>query len=198
MVKASLPRIAIFSTDALFCEALQRLLEQTQQCQSFLWEKNHLSSEADLIIVDVDTVHMESLGKEVRIASVAQDGALTKPFTLKSLWQEMSRKLATQGREAEEIREGLWLDPVARQLAYQQAQAELTEKEMSLLQLLSAASAPIRHEEALERVWGYGEGMETTTLETHMYRLRKKLEGINAPYVIANEKGRLQLLHESA
>lgn len=53
----------------------------------------------------------------------------------------------------------------------------LTEKEVLLLQILhEAQGCAVPREALLDKVWGYVEGVETHTLETHIYRLRQKIE----------------------
>ena len=53
----------------------------------------------------------------------------------------------------------------------------LTEKETSIIKFLyRAAEQPISRETLLHDVWGYNAGVSTHTLETHIYRLRQKIE----------------------
>jgi DNA-binding response OmpR family regulator len=53
----------------------------------------------------------------------------------------------------------------------------LTEKEASILKyLLRAGAVVIGREVLLNEVWGYNSGVTTHTLETHVYRLRQKIE----------------------
>ena len=53
----------------------------------------------------------------------------------------------------------------------------LTEKETNILKyLLRAGEAVVGREELLAEVWGYNSGVTTHTLETHIYRLRQKIE----------------------
>ncbi len=52
----------------------------------------------------------------------------------------------------------------------------LTEKEAAILKYLYRAGRPIRREVLLHEVWGYNSGVTTHTLETHVYRLRRKIE----------------------
>lgn len=53
----------------------------------------------------------------------------------------------------------------------------LTDKETSILKyLLKARGEPVAREELLTEVWGYNAGVTTHTLETHIYRLRQKIE----------------------
>jgi len=53
----------------------------------------------------------------------------------------------------------------------------LTDTEARLLAcLFDAQGAEVQREDLLQRVWGYRPGLDTHTLETHIYRLRKKIE----------------------
>jgi DNA-binding response OmpR family regulator len=58
-----------------------------------------------------------------------------------------------------------------------QKKVRLTEKETNILKYLyRAGSKPVSREELLTEVWGYNAGVTTHTLETHVYRLRQKIE----------------------
>ncbi len=63
----------------------------------------------------------------------------------------------------------------------------LTEKETGILLFLyDSANQIVSKETLLNEVWGYSEGVTTHTLETHLYHLRKKLDGDK---LISTEKG---------
>jgi DNA-binding response OmpR family regulator len=52
----------------------------------------------------------------------------------------------------------------------------LTEKEAAILKFLYRAGRVIGRDTLLGEVWGYNAGVTTHTLETHVYRLRQKIE----------------------
>ncbi len=57
------------------------------------------------------------------------------------------------------------------------SKVRLTEKETSILRYLyRAAGKVIGRDELLQEVWGYNAEVTTHTLETHIYRLRQKIE----------------------
>ena len=59
----------------------------------------------------------------------------------------------------------------------QQRKIRLTEKETNILKYLyRAGEKSVSREELLAEVWGYNAGVTTHTLETHVYRLRQKIE----------------------
>ena len=51
----------------------------------------------------------------------------------------------------------------------------LTEKEIQLLELFLNNKKPISKDEILSSVWNYSSNADTHTVETHIYRLRKKI-----------------------
>jgi DNA-binding response OmpR family regulator len=60
----------------------------------------------------------------------------------------------------------------------------LTRKEYELLALLSRnAGEIVPRDVLLMRVWGYGREIRTRTLDVHIRRLRKKLEGYGEQYI---------------
>ncbi|NNU15663.1 response regulator transcription factor [Parvularcula sp. ZS-1/3] len=75
---------------------------------------------------------------------------------------------------------------------------KLTEKESSILKYLyRAGGQPVSRDILLNEVWGYNSGVTTHTLETHVYRLRQKIEprpGENA--LLLTESGGYRLALE--
>ena len=52
----------------------------------------------------------------------------------------------------------------------------LTEKEIQLLELFLISKKSINKSEILDKVWQYSSDADTHTVETHIYRLRKKIK----------------------
>ena len=71
----------------------------------------------------------------------------------------------------------------------------LTEKESNILRFLYRADGPpVSRENLLHEVWGYNAGVTTHTLETHIYRLRQKIEiDPSAPQLLLTEEGGYRL-----
>lgn len=67
----------------------------------------------------------------------------------------------------------------------------LTEKERLIIQFLyQAEEYSLDRKNLLQKVWGYAETAETHTLETHLYRLRQKLEeGFGSQELITTKDG---------
>ena len=57
----------------------------------------------------------------------------------------------------------------------QNQKLKLTEKEISSIIYLSNVNKPVKVQELQINVWGYQSDLETHTVETHIYRLRKKI-----------------------
>ena len=69
--------------------------------------------------------------------------------------------------------------PAAKQLhdAARNKRIRLTEKEAAILKFLyRAGGRPVPRNVLLNDVWGYNSNVTTHTLETHIYRLRQKIE----------------------
>ena len=107
-----------------------------------------------------------------------QDGLarLAKPFRFTALMQALGRILAHPAGDAP-FRIGPYdFHPSAKLLTDGTRRIRLTEKETDILRYLKSASGIVPRQTLLGEVWGYGPQVATHTLETHIYRLRKKIE----------------------
>ena len=83
------------------------------------------------------------------------------------------------------------LDLNSRILNQNDKELELTEKESSILIFLKQSNDPVKIDQLQEKVWGYNSELETHTVETHVYRLRKKINNKfhDNEFIISDKKG---------
>jgi DNA-binding response OmpR family regulator len=76
-----------------------------------------------------------------------------------------------------------------------QKKIRLTDKEAAILRYLyRSGEKPVGREELLREVWGYNSNVTTHTLETHIYRLRQKIEpDAQSPRLLITETGGYRL-----
>jgi len=67
----------------------------------------------------------------------------------------------------------------------------LTEKEIKTIIYLSKSDKPVSIEELQKKVWSYQSDIETHTVETHIYRLRKKILNTfnDSQFIFSEKKG---------
>lgn len=105
---------------------------------------------------------------------------VTKPFRFAVLLA----RIRTQLRQHEQSEEAVFtighysFKPAAKMLVDTTGgRVRLTEKETSILKFLyRAGQKVVSRDVLLHEVWGYNAGVTTHTLETHIYRLRQKIE----------------------
>jgi DNA-binding response OmpR family regulator len=105
---------------------------------------------------------------------------VTKPFRFAVLLARIRAQL----RQHEQSEDAVFtigpytFRPSAKVLVDERAQKiRLTEKETAILKFLyRAGEKVISRDVLLHEVWGYNSGVTTHTLETHIYRLRQKIE----------------------
>lgn len=104
---------------------------------------------------------------------------VTKPFRFAVLMARVHAHLRSHGRSEEAMyRIGPYtFRPSAKVLVDTQARKiRLTEKETNILKYLYRCGETVPRETLLNEVWGYNPAVTTHTLETHIYRLRQKIE----------------------
>lgn len=88
-------------------------------------------------------------------------------------------------------------DEIGQELVFDGQVIRLTEKEAALLALLLRQDGKsVPREDLLTAVWGYVSDVETHTLETHIYRLRQKIEkDPYAPVFLVTDEDGYALAH---
>jgi len=79
----------------------------------------------------------------------------------------------------------------SREISINDVAVKLTEKEIGIIIYLAKSSKPVRINELQEKVWNYNFDLETHTVETHIYRLRKKILRAfsDSEFITSNKNG---------
>ena len=88
---------------------------------------------------------------------------------------------------------GYELDSNSKFIAKNDLHLKLTEKEIEIILYLSATKKKYDVVNLQKNIWGYSENTETHTVETHIYRLRKKVKEVfnDDNFIISIERGYL-------
>ena len=208
----------------LLCEQLELHEEFAAEGAPTAAEGVRLAKESrpDLILLDVDLPDMD--GREalklmrgsgvsapvVMLTAASGDsdtilglesGAnayVTKPFKFNVLLAHIRAQLRSHEQSEDAVFQigpyefrpaaKMLLDPKGKKV-------RLTDKETNILKYLYRAGGKvISREELLTEVWGYNAGVTTHTLETHVYRLRQKIEpDPTGPKILITEAGGYRL-----
>ena len=83
------------------------------------------------------------------------------------------------------------LDLNSRVISKDKNKLKLTEREMEIIIFLNSSSKPQKIDVLQNKVWSYSSELETHTVETHIYRLRKKISKSfkDENFIISTENG---------
>ncbi|AHJ65529.1 Two-component response regulator [Granulibacter bethesdensis CGDNIH4] len=116
----------------------------------------------------------------VRGLEAGANDYIAKPFRMAELLARVRNQLRSyENSEDAAFKIGPYIfKPAAKLLETEQnKRIRLTEKEASILKFLyRAGTKAVAREVLLNEVWGYNAAVTTHTLETHIYRLRQKIE----------------------
>jgi hypothetical protein len=170
---AEKPAIAIFAATP----AQAAYLAPIVKAAGFIEDQN----KATLALVAGEAVLPEGLSIPViKLGGKAEEGVLVYEQPVKAAvliaairhvlqaGREGPAKISLGGGELD-VRDSLWTKGGET--------LRLTEKEVAILVYLKASGdRPVSREDLLHHVWSYVREVETHTLETHIYRLRQKIE----------------------
>ena len=100
------------------------------------------------------------------------------PVKISNLIDQLNARLIQQNYSAQSninINKYI-LDINARILKKADNKLKLTEREIDTILFLKNEKKPVTVDTLQKKVWKYGEDLETHTVETHIYRLRKKIK----------------------
>ena len=83
------------------------------------------------------------------------------------------------------------IDLNSREMFIENTKLKLTEKEINTITYLSKSIKPVSIDELQEKVWSYQSDIETHTVETHIYRLRKKISNTfnDNEFIVSKKNG---------
>jgi DNA-binding response OmpR family regulator len=125
---------------------------------------------------------------------------VTKPFRLGELVARLKAHLRQHEHSEDAVLHiGPYVfKPAVKMLVEEAAKKKirLTEKEAAILKyLFRAGLKSVGRETLLGEVWGYNAGVTTHTLETHVYRLRQKIEkDASKPQILVTDQGGYRLV----
>jgi len=83
------------------------------------------------------------------------------------------------------------LDLNSRTISIENKSLKLTEREMEIILFLNDCKTPQKINDLQNKVWSYSSELETHTVETHIYRLRKKISNSfqDENFIISTDNG---------
>tara|TARA_B100001248_G_scaffold32602_1_gene21043 strand:- start:1467 stop:2093 length:627 start_codon:yes stop_codon:yes gene_type:complete len=133
-----------------------------------------------ILATNSDTNHSENI-----------DGIINLPTTINELNNTIEKVVAKKKfnkNSSIKINDYL-LDKNEKKISKNNIFVTLTEKEIQLLELLLKNKNPVSKNVILSTVWNYSTDADTHTVETHIYRLRKKIhDKFNDEDFILNNK----------
>ena len=115
------------------------------------------------------------------------------PLILNKLLESINIKLIKLkfNQQSQVIIKGYKLNLNSKFFSKKDLNIKLTEKEIEIILYLN--NAKIKHDVAdlQKNIWGYSANMETHTVETHIYRLRKKISDLfgDENFIISHKDG---------
>lgn len=120
----------------------------------------------------------DAVADRVKGLDAGADDYLVKPFDLDELNARIRALLRRQGGRAEPVIEhgSLRVNPVTHEVYLDGSQISLSAREFALLSaLLERPGSPLSRVQLEERIYGWGEEVESNTVEVYIHSLRRKL-----------------------
>ena len=180
-------KLIIFRYRELF-----NILEEIKE--NFEFKLEFYEKEKELEKLDNDNLSDYLVLAKKKLSTVKKQIIIDKfPIKINELIQTLNINfLKSKFTEQSKIDLGrYYLDLNSRTLNQNDKELELTEKESSILIFLKQSKDPVKIDQLQEKVWGYNTELETHTVETHVYRLRKKINDkfYDNEFIISDKKG---------
>jgi len=131
--------------------------------------ENQIENNSNQIVIDKFPVEVKSIIEKVNISLLRQNYSLQSEVLIKEY------KLNINSREISKLNKNL----------------KLTEREIEIILFLYNSKDSKSIENLQKEVWGHNSNLETHTVETHIYRLRKKISDKykDENFIISTENG---------
>ena len=178
-LKPNIKKYKIIITDN---HVIKKILNQNFKCNRFF-------------LIDVGNRISKDLNIDTEVIKIQI------PFKMNDIYQRIESTLNQVNINNERLLKYKYFtyDPSMRELSNQVSSLRFTEKESQIFTLLLESNKEyISKKDLLSRVWSYGEEIDTHTLETHVYALRKKIESkLNIKELIMFEEKKGYYLNKS-
>ena len=205
------PDVIIFATENFnksFNEIKEHLNFNSNFFNGNIDEKIFLTT--NIILIDGDILQDSEIEKKIKSLkdknSLLIEGSntslsfhcnekITRPFNLTDLNKKVTQMLSSlkfNKNSSIKIKDYV-LDKNEKKLKKDSAHVVLTEREIQLLELLFNQKKSLSKNFILKKVWKYADDADTHTVETHVYRLRKKIKEkfLDDNLIINNQDGYL-------
>ena len=143
---------------------------------------NSIKESSDLIIVDQDNLNFKN-------QIVLKDF----PLDIKKILELININLLKNNYKLQsQIKIGSYnLNLNSKEISLDSKKLFLTERESNLILFLKNSASPVNINQLQKEVWGHISDLETHTVETHIYRLRKKILKIfqDDNFIISTKNG---------
>ena len=158
------------------CLDIYKILDEIKDIIKF--DIEHVSKEVELssLLKDLDTYLLitKKHKKEYENQIVLKDF----PIKLKKLIEKINLAILKTNFSIKSniIIKKYLLNLNSREISYNKKKTKLTEQEVKILVYMQKSKNTVKVEKLQKDIWGYSADLETHTVETHIYRLRKKMK----------------------
>ena len=146
-----------FKFEILNFESETDLIKSNKANNSLVIIKNKFSNDSidpkNIIILDDMPIKIIYLIDKINICLLKQKYSLQSNFNIKKYKLDLNSRIISNNEK----------------------DLKLTEREIEIILFLNNQDKPQKIETLQKEVWGYSANLETHTVETHIYRLRKKI-----------------------
>ena len=178
--------LIIFKFNSLF-----KIIKELEEELNF--DIIEVSKETDLDVLVQKFKNSLIIAKKVTNGTSNQLILNQLPIKITKLLEKINIELIkSQFNEKSKINIGKYkIDLNSRQLIFNNQILKLTEKEANIIIYLYKSNSPVKINQLQKEVWGFKSKLETHTVETHIYRLRKKILKIfkDNDFIISKKNG---------